>query len=128
MNRTTVIASVSIALAFCAVVAGWLHYQAQPEGDLFYTPIAHCDPRSHSFSSAFHLTLIGEALVCLVLAAAATLGTFVPRWSNAKHAFRGIAKAALIVVAVLSASLLLSPIFEARLPLRIPAECQQNAH
>ncbi len=127
MNRTVVIASVSIILVGCAMAAGWLHYQAQPQGDLFYTPITRCDTRSHSFSSAFLLTLVAEGLACLVLAAASISASFLPRCSSAKPTLAGIAKSALLVTAVLAASSMLHPIFEAQLPLHIQAECLQNS-
>ena len=127
MNRLVIVASVSVAIFLFAVFSGWSHYKAQPEGDLFYTPITHCPAMTHSFSTGFLLVLTVSGLVVLAIAGASMLATLIPGWSKKKVRLKYVTRTSISIILVLFAFSFLSPVFEDRLPLRIKPECLQNS-
>ena len=127
VNRIVVVASISVAIFCLAVFSGWSHYQSQPEGDLFYTPISRCDPRIHSFATGYGLTLIAAGLVLLAIAGTAMLATLVSRLRKESTRLKRVAGTSISISLVLFAAVFLSPFFEAKLPLHVQPECLQNA-
>ncbi len=71
------------------------------------------------------LTVAG--LVILAIASASILATLVSRWSKEKAQIKRITGTSISIVLVLFAFSFLSSVFEAKLPLHIKPECQQNA-
>ena len=127
MNRIIRVALISVAIFCLAVFTGLSHYYGQPEGDLFSTPITRCDPRIHSFSSGYGLTLIAAGLVFIAIAGAAMLAALLPRLSKEKTRLKHVAATSLSIFLVSLALNFLSPLFEAKLPLHVEPGCRQNA-
>ena len=127
VNRIIVVSSFSLAIFLLAFFAGWSHYQAQPEGDLLSTPIGPCDPRNHSFSTAFVFALVEAGLVFVAIAGIGILASFIPRWSEQRARLKRLAGTSISIVLVLFASSFTSSLFEARLPLHVKPGCLKNA-
>ena len=122
MRRNTLIGVLTLAIMVCALYVGWSHYQAMPEGDLFYTPMGPCSSRSHSFTTGYLLTLAVAAIICVFTAAATFVASRVPRLGF-KRRLRSIALACLVIVSLLFIGSFLHLGVEAYLPLQVHPSC-----
>jgi hypothetical protein len=115
-------ALVSAATAMVlAVYFGWRRYEAYPRGDLFYTPMGPCPNYSHSFTTAFVLTLLA-AIVGFLLTAIVTSLKY--RWSTRKNAaLLATAKTSALVAIITFLLCFTAPLFELALPLQKDPGC-----
>lgn len=127
MSRNTFIAVITLTVMAGAMYAGWSHYQAMPQGDLFYTPRGPCPSRSHSFTTGYLLALALAAIICLFIAATACVASWVPRLSSFKRRLRSIAAACLVIVALLLMASFLRLAIEAYLPLQVDPSCRHSS-
>jgi hypothetical protein len=129
VTRRTLAASILAAMVLIAVAIafGWRSYEANPEGIFLYTPKNWCEPRSHSFTIAFHLALLLGGLLLSVVAILAFTVSLLPAMSRKVLILRNVAKASLAALLPLALGALLSIPLEAQLPLRKSAACVQNA-
>lgn len=123
MSRNALIAAITLAIMACALYAGWSHYQAMPQGDLFYTPQGPCPSRAHSFTTGYLLTLGLAAIICMIIAALMAAASWVPRLSAFKPILRSTATACLAIAALLLVGSALHFAMEAYLPLQVNPSC-----
>lgn len=106
-----------------AIFSGYSHYKKFPKGDLFYTPIDNCPDYSHSFTSAYLLTLLILGILWCVVS---VLRYFIEKMRNNKNTRQNSPfklKNTMLGIITLILIGMTYPIFEFLLPLQADLNC-----